>query len=145
MQTFPHHYRAEARAEPEGTVTLTSAGLPELASTGPPEFDGPEGYWSPETLLVATVSDCLVLTFRSVAQASRLPWSRLECRTEGVLDRVERVTRFTEFRVHATLGVPAGTDVDKAAALVKKAKSICLITNSFVAETVLEVEVEVDG
>jgi len=30
-----------------------------------------------------------------VANASSLPWIRLRCEAEGVLDRVERMTRFT--------------------------------------------------
>jgi len=60
----------------------------------PPER-GPGDRWSPETLLVGALADCFILTFRAVANASSLPWIRLRCEAEGVLDRVERMTRFT--------------------------------------------------
>jgi organic hydroperoxide reductase OsmC/OhrA len=141
MHTFPHLYHTRATAEPEGVVTVSSAGLPELVTTPPPEFDGPEGYWSPETLLVAAVADCFILTFRGIARASRFDWLNLECEATGVLERVDRVTRFTEFQIKARLQLPGGSDVEKAERLLEKAEHGCLITNSFIAETKLNIEV----
>ncbi|MEZ4833815.1 MAG: hypothetical protein R2873_17845 [Caldilineaceae bacterium] len=90
MHKFPHRYAVDAEAGPDGTVSVTSAGLPEIVSTAPPEFDGPEGYWSPETLLVSTVSDCLILTFRGVAAANKYEWTSIKVETEGILDRGAR-------------------------------------------------------
>ena len=144
MHSFPHYYSVDASAAPEGPVTVSSAGLPDLISTPPPEFDGPEGYWSPETLLVGAVSDCFILTFRGIAQANKLDWNQIECKTEGILDRLDRVTRFTGFQVRAVLHVPPGSDVEKAHRLLEKAKQSCLITNSFSADTELETEGLVD-
>jgi organic hydroperoxide reductase OsmC/OhrA len=138
MHAFPHRYFVDAAANPEGIVIISSPGLADLESTPPPEFDGPEGYWSPETLLVSSVSDCFILTFRGVAKANKLEWTSLKVETEGVLDRVDRVTSFTQFNVKATLVVPAGTDEEKAHRLLERAKQGCLITNSFKGETILE-------
>jgi uncharacterized OsmC-like protein len=81
------------------------------------------------------------LTFRAVARASKLEWTRLECSAEGVLERVERVTRFTRVTVRATLTVPAGTDSDKAERLLEKSEEACLITRSMIAESHLEAEI----
>jgi organic hydroperoxide reductase OsmC/OhrA len=141
MHTFPHLYQTIATAEPEGIVTVSAAGLPELATTPPPEFDGPEGYWSPETLLVAAVADCFILTFRGIAKASRFEWLHLDCEATGTLERVDRITRFTEFQITARLQVAPGSDVEKAERLLEKAEHGCLITNSFIAETKLNIEV----
>lgn len=138
MQGFPHHYHVRATAAPESTVTLGSDGLPELASMPPPEFGGPEGHWSPESLLAASVADCFVLTFRAIAKASRLEWSDLSCSVEGVLDRVDGVTRFTEFHIKASLTVPAGSDHEKADRILHKSESACLITASLATENTLE-------
>ncbi|HET6591531.1 MAG TPA: OsmC family protein, partial [Xanthomonadales bacterium] len=105
MQDYPHIYHVDAAGGPEGEVRTTGAELPPIAVTSPPEFGGPEGCWSPETLLVAAVADCFILTFRAIARASRYEWRELACTVEGTLDRIDGVTRFTEFRIRAHLKV----------------------------------------
>lgn len=144
MHAFPHLYQARASAQATGTVAVASPGLPGLTTDAPAEFDGPGDLWSPETLLTAAVADCFILTFRAIAKASRFEWTALECHAEGSLDRVERVTRFTAFRIVAELHIPAGGDPEQAERLLHKAEKGCLITNSFVAETTLETRVIVD-
>ena len=130
MQRYPHHYLVSADAKSEGTVTIGSDGLESLATTSPPQFGGPEGYWSPETLLIAAVADCYILTFRAIARASRFEWHSLSCTVDGVLDRVDGRTRFTEYHVKAILHVPPGSNEKKARKLLDKANTGCLITNS---------------
>lgn len=143
MQDLPHRYNVTANAEAEGNIALKAEHLPQLVSAPPAQFGGPGDQWSPEELLVASVADCFILTFRAVARASKLDWSNLEATAEGVLERVERVTRFTSFTVSTTLTVPAGTDIDKARRLLEKAEAGCLITNSLSAEFHLETNIMV--
>jgi organic hydroperoxide reductase OsmC/OhrA len=130
MQDYPHHYKLRADALAEGPVNVGSEGLETLATTSPPQFGGPEGSWSPETMLVASVANCFILTFRAIARASRFEWSSLDCSVDGVLDRVDRKTHFTEYHVKATLHLPAGSDETKARRILDKSNSNCLITNS---------------
>ena len=101
MQDFPHHYKVAAKANPEGTVMLSSDGLDDLASAAPAEFGGPGDRWSPETLLAAAVADCFILGFKAIARASRFPWNSLRCDVEAVLERIDHVTRFTASQAHA--------------------------------------------
>jgi organic hydroperoxide reductase OsmC/OhrA len=143
MHPYPHTYIAVAAAETTGLVAVTSGQLPGLETGAPPEFDGPGGVWSPETLLCASAADCVVLTFRAVSRAAQLRWLRLECRVEGVLDRVERVSQFTSFMTVATLTVPPGTDVSKARELLERAEHGCLIANSLRGSRKLEARVVV--
>ena len=145
MQDYPHHYPATAKAAAEGNVAITSPGLVALETASPAEFGGPGDRWSPETLLVASVADCFILTFRAVARASKLEWIAIECHVDGVLERVEKVTRFTAFNVRAVLDVPEGTTESKAQRLLDKAERSCLITNSMTADVHLEAEVRVAG
>ena len=70
MQPFPHHYAVVAKAETQSDVALEGERLPPIASAPPTEFGGPGDRWSPETLLVAAVADCFILTFRAIAGAS---------------------------------------------------------------------------
>lgn len=145
MQDLPHHYHVTASAETEGNVALKANDVPQLITAPPAEFGGPGNQWSPETLLVGAVADCFILTFRAVARASKLEWNNLECAAEGVLERVDRVTRFTSITVRATLTIPAGTDTDKAQRLMEKSESACLVTQSLLAEAHLETEIVVDS
>jgi organic hydroperoxide reductase OsmC/OhrA len=130
MQAFPHHYTVEASGPSTGDVELKADGLPTLRSASPVPFDGPGERWSPETLLVAAVGDCLILTFRAVARASGFAWTSLECDVTGTLDRIERTTRFVAFEVRACLRVPPGTDPNRARQMLEKAERSCLISNS---------------
>lgn len=143
MDNYPHQYRAKAQAGSLGAVEISSHGLEPLSSMPPLQFGGPGDRWSPETMLVAAVADCYILTFRAIATASRLDWLDLSCEAEGILDRVDHVTRFTRFNLKAHLQVPAGTDEHKARRLLEKAESVCLISSSLTAEKHLDIDLEV--
>lgn len=141
MQEFPHHYKVEATAQPTGDVNLESDGVDSLPSAAPSEFGGPGDKWSPETLLVASVADCFILSFRAISRNSKLVWTSLQCRVEGTLERDQGVTKFTAFTVHATLHAPADTSEERARRILQKAEDNCLITNSLTGSTHLETEV----
>jgi organic hydroperoxide reductase OsmC/OhrA len=141
MHPYPHTYIASADSQATGLVAITSPQLPTLETASPPEFDGPGGVWSPETLLCASVADCFILTFRAVARAARFEWLRLECRVEGTLERVERLPQFTRYTTFAKLTVSAGTDGTKARELLERAEHSCLIANSLRGSRALETEV----
>ena len=141
MQDFPHHYAVTADAEFQGNVKLTSPGVEAIDSAPPAEFGGPGDRWSSESLLVAAVADCFILSFRAIARASKFDWISLKCDADGVLERPDRVTQFTGFQLRVVLEVPQGTDPDKARRLLDKAEHACLITNSLKASSQLDAEV----
>ncbi len=143
MQPFPHHYTISAAARPESDVTLNGERLPGVSSAPPAEFDGPGDRWSPETLVVAAVADCFVLTFRAIAKLSKLSWTTLTCEASGTVDRADRVTQFTAFSVRASLEVPDGTNEEQAKRLLARAEQTCLVTNSLKAPCHLETDVRV--
>jgi len=145
MQDFPHLYRAAAVGGPEAGIDVESPGIPSLVSAAPAEFGGPGDRWSPETLVVAAVANCFILTFRAFSAPAKLPWRTLRCEVEGKLDRVDRMTRFTEVRIHATLRVAADVDETRARKLLERTEQNCLITNSLVATSHFSSAVEVDG
>lgn len=145
MHPYPHTYVASGSAESSGLVALSSPELPGLETAAPPQFGGPGGVWSPETLLCASIADCFILTFRALTRASRFRWLRLECRVEGLLERVGQLPQFTGYTTFATLTVPAGVDLAKARELLERAEHGCLISNSLRGTRVLEAEVISDA
>lgn len=142
MQNLPHQYNVSAAADPESAVQLRSTGLPDLESAAPAEFGGPGDQWSPESLLVASVADCFVLSFKAIARASKFSWISLTCSVEGTLDKVERTTQFTTFDLRASLTIPADMNEKTALRLLDKAEHLCLITNSLTAHTRLTASVQ---
>jgi organic hydroperoxide reductase OsmC/OhrA len=141
MHPYPHTYIASAAAENTGPVAVTSSQLPNLETAPPPEFDGPGGVWSPETLLCASIADCFVLTFRAVCRAARFEWSHVECRVEGVLERVDRTPQFTRYVTFAKLTVAADADIAQARELLERAERSCLVSNSLRGSRTLEAQV----
>lgn len=142
MHPYPHRYRVTTAAAPTGEVEVTSPGLETLRSAPPREFGGPGDRWSPETLLVAAMADCFILTFRAVARASKYEWTAIGCEVEGVLERPDKDSLFTGFNLVATLKVPLGSDAAKGRQLLEKAEHGCLISNSLSGTKHLDAKVE---
>jgi organic hydroperoxide reductase OsmC/OhrA len=143
VQKLPHRYAVAAFGSPEGEVFLEADRLPLLTTAPPAEFGGPGDRWSPETLLAAAAADCFVLTFRAIARAAPMAWIDITCDVEGTLDRVDRVTRFTDMVYTAHLRIPEGTDAEQARRVLNRAKEVCLVGNSLIAHSRLEAAVEV--
>ena len=140
MHPYPHTYRVTASST-GAAVTVAADTLPPLSTAPPPEFDGPGGHWSPETLLTAAVADCFVLSFHAIGRAARFSWLALECEVEGVLEKVDGTLQFSRFHTRATLTVPPGADAARARQLLEKAEHVCLIANSLKASRLLECSV----
>lgn len=144
MQDYPHHYIVSADAPCEGIIDVSCPGLETLPSLAPAEFGGPGDLWSPETFLVAAVADCFILTFRAVSRASKFEWNSLSCEVDGVLDRVDKVTQFTDYHIKVVLHVPAGSNQKKAERLLHKSEQVCLVTNSLTGRRHLHTTIVID-
>ena len=142
MLALPHKYFATSTATPQAHVRLNSHGLEELISETPREFGGPGHLWSPETLLMAAVADCFVLTFKAVAATSHLDWAHMECTAQGTLDRVDGIVRFTDIHLRVDLTLASVEDMERARRLLEKAEKGCLVSNSLKCQRTLEVEVD---
>jgi len=141
MHALPHHYTVTSSIQPDGDAQLVSGDLPPLASLPPKEFGGPGDRWSPEGLFAASVVDCFVLNFKAIAEASKLEWTSLDAKTEGVLDRSDGKMKFVSMTTTARLVAPTGTDIDRAKRMLEKAEATCPISNTLNCEHRLIIEV----
>jgi organic hydroperoxide reductase OsmC/OhrA len=141
IKQLPHQYKVTATVGEEGHAALSSRGLTPLISAPPAEFGGPGDLWSPETLLVASVVDCFVMTFKAIAANTRLKWSKIVCDAKGTLDRAEGAVRFTGILLDARLEVPAETNLAGARLVLEKAEKACLVGNSLNFKPTLQYEV----
>jgi peroxiredoxin-like protein len=124
-----------------GYAAVSAAGLPNLASAPPREFDGPGDAWSPEQLLLAAVATCFAFTLRVVAQASRVDFISLELAVEGTLDRRDGKMCFSEIVLRPRLLVRPGTERERALRVLEKAEKTCLVSASLATPIRLESEV----
>lgn len=143
MKPLPHRYAARIAGGPEGYGMLSSAGVPDLRTAAPLDFDGPGDAWSPEQLLLAAVEACFLLTFRAVARASRLEFASMSVEAEGLVDRVDGVTRFTEIVLRPRVALPAGVDWVRVQRALEKAERACLVSASL--DTPIRLEPEIAG
>lgn len=145
MLALPHHYLVEGKLLND-RVDISAKGLATIESEPPPEFGGSGTRWSPETLLVAAIADCFLLTFKAIARASKFTYEDIQCEVEGTLDRVDGVTRFTTITVRPTLVIEATAStgeisdeqLEKATKLLHKAEKGCLVSNSLNSSLLLE-------
>lgn len=141
MQQLPHIYIANASGGPEQPLNSGSGNLPELTVAPPLQFGGPGGIWSPEELLMSSITSCLVLSFRAIAKASGLQWQTIDCHAEGKLDKVERKIQFTAINTKVVLTVMTSEDIPKAEKLLQKAEQSCFISNSLACESHFQCQV----
>ena len=141
MKPLPHIYKAQLSGGAEGYAVVSVAGIPELRTAPPADFNGPGDAWSPEQFLMAAVETCFLFTLQAVARASKLPFTSLELSGEGTVDRKDGATRFTEIVLRPRLRLPAGADKDRALRILEKSEKACLVSASLSTPVRLEAEV----
>jgi peroxiredoxin-like protein len=130
MKPLPHDYEVTLTGAAAGYATVSAAGLPDLTTAPPTDYDGPGDAWSPEHLLLAAVSSCFLFTFRAVARASHVEFVEVEADTAGTVDRTGGVTRFTDIILRPTVSTPSGADAAAVQRAIDKAASRCLVSSS---------------
>ncbi len=141
MQEIPYEYQVNANAEAQGNIFLKAEDVPQLVTASCAGTGGPGDQWCPELLLVAALTDSFVAGFRTIAKTAKLEWHTISCRAAGTLDRVDRINRFTGFRLEATLTVSGGGDIDRARRLLEKAEAASVVGSSLTGATDLKIEI----
>ena len=119
MKDLPHLYKVKVEGRPNNNLTVSAGNLPALEVAPPSQFGGPGDQWSPEDLLMASVANCFVLSFRAIAKASKLEWSSIECDSEGELAKDGKKIHFTKILTKAKLFIPSTENIEKAEKLLK--------------------------
>lgn len=145
MKPLPHLYEVHLAGGPSGYAQLSTAGLPELRTAPPADFDGPGDAWSPEQLLLASVQTCFLFTLRAIARLSKVEFTALEVDAAGTVDRRDGVTRFTEIVLRPSLTVSPGTDRARVLSILEQSEKKCLVSASLSTPIRLEPEIRGEG
>lgn len=149
----PHYYNIDINwnsgrkglmCSPELSSPEASLGCIEVAT--PPEFpNGIPGIWSPEHLFTASVASCLMTTFLSIAENSKLEFGYFICHAKGKLEIVDGKLLMTEVQLFPEVSVPADSEKNKAIKVLEKAEKACLISNSIKSKVLVNATVLVDA
>lgn len=129
---MPELYSFETELEWTGRRAgrLSGAGFHTLEVSAPVEFSGDPGVWTPEHLLIAAVSSCLMTTFLAIADLSKLPVISYRAKATGTLGKVPgEGYRFTTITLAPEVGASA-ENVERAQKAMGKAEKNCFISNS---------------
>ncbi len=144
MEKLPHQYKVSVKGEPQEALLTCAENLPSIQVTPPAQFDGPGDKWSPEELLMASLANCLILSFRAIAKASGFDWLSIECESTGTLDKVGHKIQFTNVQTRARLTIASAEQIKKAEKLLNKAEETCFVSNTLSCPSHLEIEIVVD-
>jgi organic hydroperoxide reductase OsmC/OhrA len=127
-------------------MEVRTPGAPAVDVSSPPEFQGEAGMWTPETLFVASVNACFVLTFLAIARLSKLDVVSMRASAQGKLEKSDGGGyRITEIVIKPALIVRSEAERERAERLLEKAERNCFISNSITASVRLEPEIAVSA
>lgn len=132
----PHYYNVDVNWNTDRKGVMCSPELNRdsgscIEVATPPEFPkGMPGIWSPEHLFTAAVSSCLMTTFLSIAENSKLTFIAFNCKSKGKLEQVEGKFLMTEVILEPTVTITDEKDRERAQKVLQKAEAACLISNS---------------
>lgn len=110
---------------------ITVVGKPPLAGSSDPAFRGDPSRYSPEDLLVASLSSCHMLWYLHLCAVNQIVVTGYRDVAGGVMqERDDGSGAFVEVVLRPRVTIGAGSDVAKAHALHHEAHRFCFIANS---------------
>lgn len=146
--SITHNYEVSLSWLSERQGILGAPGLnSHIGVATPPEFPkGMPGIWSPEHLLVAAVSSCLMTTFLAIAENSKLSFLNFSCNASGKLEMIDGKYLITEITLMPVVSLINMEEKEKAEKVLLKAEANCLISNSVRSKILFQPAVKIlDG
>ena len=134
-----HFYNVEINWKEGRKGEMSSPELSEKMEVAtPPQFpNGVENIWSPEHLFTSAVASCLMTTFLSIAENSRLEFVDFKCKSTGKLEQVDGKFLMTEILLEPTVTIVNEADKEKAERVLQKSEAACLISNSIKSKVMM--------
>jgi len=140
-----HFYEVSVNWQSERKGNMVS---PELRTSievaTPPQFPkGMEGIWSPEHLFVAAVNSCLMTTFLSIAENSKLEFENFDSKAIGKLEQVDGKYMMSEVTLMPVLTLLNEQQTERAERVLQKSEANCLISNSIKSKIIFKPEIKI--
>jgi organic hydroperoxide reductase OsmC/OhrA len=116
----------------------------EVQVATPPQFPkGVEKVWSPEHLFTAAINSCLMTTFLSIAESSKLEFHKFTSKAYGKLEMTDGKYLMSEVTLVPSLTILREEDREKAMRILHKSESACLISNSVKSKIILNPKINI--
>lgn len=99
--------------------------------------------WSPEHLFVAAINSCLMTTFLSVAENSKLEFSSFDSKAIGKIETVKGRKMISEITLMPIVTIMNENNKKRAEILLQKSEDNCLIANSTKSKIIFEPEIKI--
>jgi len=107
------------------------------------ELGGLQGRWTPEQLLLCALAGCFTTTFHDVARGAKFEFTDLEVEIEGSVRRSRTAgCNFTEILIRPRLTVQSEEQREAGLALLRRAKTLCMISRAITTPQTIEPWVE---
>lgn len=138
-----HQYEVNLQWIEDRKGVISSPVLPQKIDVAtPPDFPkGMAGFWSPEHLIIASVSSCFMSTFLAVAENSKLEFISFSCDATGVVDKLDGKLQVTEITLKPTVCIADASQTELVKRVLEKSEKNCLISNSLKTNILLQPEI----
>lgn len=138
-----HTYEVNLKWTGKTKGILSSTILPkEIEVATPPEYHkGMEGYWSPEHLLIASINSCLMSTFLTIAENSKLHFLSYESKSICTVELIKEKYILTEIVLKPKVVIPYSQKPERAKHILEMSKNVCLISNAIKTPIRLDPEI----
>jgi len=107
------------------------SGKPDIPGSSDPAFRGDVARYSPEDLLVASLSACHMLWYLHLCAVNGIVVTAYEDAAEGtMIEKADGSGAFAEVTLHPRVKIAADADEKKALALHEEAHRLCFIASS---------------
>jgi len=141
-----HYYDVSVKWESDRKGIASSEVLDTTIEVAtPPQFPkGMENIWSPEHFFVAAVNSCLMTTFLSIAEHSKLEFKSFDSKATGKLETVDGKMMMSEVTLKPVVVISNHDQLEKAERILNKSEAVCLISNSIKSKIIFEPEIRVE-
>lgn len=135
-----HYYDVTVAWQKERLGIMSSSVLPQKIEVAtPPEFPkGVKNIWSPEHFFVAAVNSCLMTTFLSIAEKSKLEFESFSSNATGKLELVDGKYMVSEITLMPIVAIKNTDQKEKAERVLQKSEEHCLISNSIKSRIIFQ-------
>ena len=127
-----HVYEVNLKWTGKSNGILSSTILPKEieAATTPEYLKGIKGAWSPEHLLIASINSCLMSTFLTLAENSKLEFVSYESKSLCTVEFINGKNIVTEIILKPKVVIPYSQKPERIKHILEMSKNVCLIANS---------------
>ncbi len=146
LEKITHTYDVNLVWDVEQEQALLRAGnrMPILVSA-PPEFNGSDTVWSPEHLILASLTSCYVTTFMYFAKLLKVKVRDLKVSGKVEIEKEGKgMFEATRFILHPSIDFQNDPGAHIVENLLDKAKRYCIVSNSVKGEVIVEPSVRLN-